>query len=298
MRRWTWHCPEGKLRCANVPTAKCGRSSGYLLLIGGAEDRGRGSALLHSFVELSGGACARIVVITTASESPSRSFAEYSTSFHGLGAPIVRELRLVSHEDAYDDRTLTELMWATGVFFSGGDQSRLSVLVGSRANQCLRNRLVDNRFVLAGTSAGATVMGTTMILGAGCRAVDNPMDNQVRTGPGLSLLPGVIVDMHLTERRRLPRLLAAVVRQPSHLGVGIDENTAILVSSGRFDVIGGGAVVAVDAHVKTANRPTFGQDEQPSFDVRLHRLHAGDSFDLHRKRAHIAGTIGDERNAN
>lgn len=261
-------------------------SSGYLLVIGGAEDLVHGSELLQSFVALSGGTCARIVVITTASRIPSRSFAEYSASFHRLGVPIVRELRLASHEDAYNERTLAELMWATGVFFSGGDQSRLSILVGSWANQCLRNRLVDNKFVIAGTSAGATAMGTTMILGTGCRAVGN----RAHTGPGLSLLPGVIVDMHLTERRRLPRLIDAVLRQPSYLGVGIDEDTAIIVNSGRFNVIGRGAVVVVDAHAITATWAARGEGEQACFDVRLHQLYAGDSFDMCRKRAHTVRT--------
>lgn len=155
-------------------------SSWHLLVIGGAEDRVGDTDLLRIFAELSGGVRARVVVITTASGVPRTSFAKYSAAFHRLGVPVVRELRLASQEDAEDERTLTELNWATGVFFSGGDQSRLAVLVGSRTNLCLRSRLGDNKLVIAGTSAGATVMGATMILGGGCDAVSN----RLHTGPG------------------------------------------------------------------------------------------------------------------
>ncbi|HUK69430.1 MAG TPA: cyanophycinase [Streptosporangiaceae bacterium] len=261
--------------------ACCGR----ILAIGGAEDRLRGSKLVRTFAELSGGASARIVLITAASGIPGRSFAEYSAAFRRFGVPEFRELRLGSQEDAYDERALAALAWATGVFFSGGDQSRLRVLVGSPANRLLRNRLAGNKLVIAGTSAGATVMGATMILGGGCRAADNDAAcERVRTGPGLSLLPEVIIDMHFAERGRLPRLLEAVARQPSHLGVGIDEDTAILASAGRFDVLGRGAATAVDAGATAANCAALGRDDRASFDIRLHRLYAGDAFDMHRRR--------------
>ena len=244
-----------------------------------------GTDLLRTFIELSGGVRARVVVITTASGVPRTSFAKYSAAFHRMGVPAVRELRLASQEDANDERTLTELNWATGVFFSGGDQSRLAVLVGSRTNLCLGSRLGD-KLVIAGTSAGATVMGATMILGGGCDAVGS----RLHTGPGLGLLPGVIIDMHFAERRRLPRLLDAVLRQPALLGVGIDEDTAILVSPGRFDVLGRGAVVAVDARATAATGAAHGHDDRACCAVRLHQLYAGDAFDLHRWNPVTAGT--------
>jgi cyanophycinase len=268
-------------------------SSGHILAIGGAEDRVRGSELLQAFAELAGGACARIVLITTASGIPSRSFAEYCAAFNRLGVPVVRELRPASPEDAHDERTLAALTWATGVFFSGGDQSRLQVLVGSSASRSLRDRLIGNKLVIAGTSAGATVMGTTMILGGGCRAAGNDTAGErVRTGPGLSLLPEVIVDMHFAERKRFPRLLEAVLRQPSHLGVGIDEDTAILASAGRFDVLGRGAVVAVDARATAATCAARGRNDIASFDVRVHRLYAGDAFDMKRRRTTSTSRTG------
>lgn len=114
----------GRGRCA----------AGRLLVIGGAEDRLRGSGVLQTFAELAGGAGERIVIITAALGIPGRSFANYSGAFQRFGVPAVRELRLARQGHADDERTLAALSWATGVFLSGGDQSRLGVLVGSRAN--------------------------------------------------------------------------------------------------------------------------------------------------------------------
>ena len=224
-------------------------SSGCLLIIGGAEDRApAGSGLLRAFAGLAGGTRARIALITTASGTPADSFARYSAAFRGLGVPAVRELRVASAAEAEDDRTVAELARATGVFFSGGDQARLQVLLGTRAHRFLRDRLAVGHLVIAGTSAGATVMGETMILGGSCHADgDGAVISGLRTGPGLGLLPEVIVDMHFAERQRLPRLLAAVLRQPSHVGLGIDEDTAVLVHPGRFEVLGRGSVTTVDA---------------------------------------------------
>jgi cyanophycinase len=253
-------------------------NGGQLLAIGGAEDRAAGgSELLRTFAELSGGSAARIVLVTAASGTPGVSFAEYSAAFHRLGVPEIRELQLAS---ANGEQTRTELAGATGVFLTGGDQSRLGVLVGSAANRIMSGRLADNTLVIAGTSAGATALGSTMILGGD--ACGRP-----RTGPGLGLVPGVIVDMHFTQRGRLPRLVAAVRRHPGHLGIGIDEDTAILIGSSRFDVLGRGAVVTVDV--------------RPGSAPRQHTLRADDAFDLeHRAQTGTRTAQGrvEETNAN
>jgi cyanophycinase len=229
-------------------------------VIGGAEDRTGDCALLRDFTELSGGADARIVLITTASGVPSESFTEYASAFRRLGVPDVRELRIDSQDQANGERTSVELARATGVFLTGGDQARLGSLVGSRANRIMRDRLTENTLAVAGTSAGATALGPEMILGGLERAND-----RLRTGPGLGLLPGAIVDMHFAQRQRLSRLVSAVRRQPSRLGIGIDEDTAIRVRHGRFVVLGRGAVVTVDAG---------------PHGTRLHWLRAGDAFGL------------------
>lgn len=265
-----------RINSADISAAGRGRLlSGPLLVIGGAEDRAGNAGLLRTFVELSGGSRARIVLVTAASGTPSVSFTEYSAAFHRLGVPDIRELR---QEQSKGEQTLTELAQATGVFLTGGDQSRLGVLVKSETNRILRDRIADNTLVIAGTSAGATALGSTMILGGDSR-------DRLHTGPGLGLLPKVIVDMHFGERRRLPRLVAAVRRQPSHLGIGIDEDTAILLRPPRFDVLGRGTVMTVDARPAMASAAPRWPADQPWSGLRLHQFHAGDAFDMDRRRS-------------
>ena len=290
-----------------------GKRGGHLLVIGGAEDQAGGSGLLRVFAKLAVGADstdsagARIVLITTASGLPGSSFARYSAAFRELGVPDVRELRIASRQQADDDRTITELHEATGVFFTGGDQARLEVLVGSRTNQLLRDQLAAGAAVIAGTSAGATAMGETMILGGSPRPDrDGAVIGGLRTAPGLGLLPGVVVDMHFTERQRLPRLVAAVLRQPRVIGLGIDEDTAVLTGPGRFEVLGRGTVTTVEARAATGRgtvttvearaaagrgtvtaveaRAAAGRGQKPCFDVRLRRIYAGGTFRLHQRQ--------------
>ena len=165
---------------------------------------------------------------------------------------------------------------STGVFFSGGDQSRILALVGSRANDILREQL-GRGLVVAGTSAGATAMGRTMILGGEGPEVSAAT---VRTGPGLGLLPRLLIDMHFAERGRLPRLLSAVALDPDHLGVGIDENTAILVDGDTFEVLGTGVATVADGERSTVVHAAGDCDPITLFDVRLHLMPAGCVFDI------------------
>lgn len=269
---------------------------GRLMVIGGAEDRASDCWLLQAFAELCGGVGARIVLITTASGRPAQSFATYLEAFRRLGIGDVRELWLDSREQANSEQTVATLARATGIFFTGGDQARLQFLAKSRAILTLRNRVTDGSLTVAGTSAGATALGPVMILGGNVRQCgDDDREGEVqdegeaagdrlRMGPGLGLLPASIVDVHFTQRGRLPRLVAAVTRHPSHLGIGIDEDTAILVQPGRFDVLGHGGVVTVDAVAAagpSAEPSASGEGAPPG--MRLHRLRPGDAFDLERR---------------
>jgi cyanophycinase len=265
-----------------------GDHSGYpgrLLIIGGAEDRCRGTGLLERFVELSGGDAARIVLVTTATGRPHEVHADYDRVFRRLGVERITELRLHGRADADDDDAAKLLEDATGVFISGGDQSRLRTLVGSRANDILIDRLSSaGDLVIAGTSAGATAMGRTMILGGEGPDVSAAA---VRTGPGLGLIPKVLIDMHFGERGRLPRLLSAVALDPDYLGVGIDEKTGILVEGSRFEVLGSGVATVVDAKHATVVHAAGDGDPITLFDVRLHLLPAGCIFDIATREAAI-----------
>ena len=249
---------------------------GCLLIIGGAEDRCCGSGVLERFAQLCGGAKARVVVITTATGMPDRVLAEYQQVFRKLGVRHVRELAISGRSDADSAASAAALDGATGVFLSGGDQARLQSLVGSRINEHLAARLRTG-LVIGGTSAGATALGRTMILGGNGAEVSTAT---VRTAPGLGLMPRMLIDMHFGERGRLPRLLSAVALDPDRLGVGIDENTAICVGRGDFEVIGSGVVSVVDAQRATVVHAASDADPITLFDVRLHLLPAGCVFDL------------------
>lgn len=258
-----------------------GGSAGRLLIIGGAEDRCCGAGVLECFAWLCGGSEARIVVITTATGVPSQVLAEYEQVFSKLGVKQVAELPISGRADADSLAARDVLNHATGVFFSGGDQSRLQTLVGSRINDQLRERLTAG-LIVAGTSAGATALGRTMILGGDARDHGGAEVSTatVRTAPGLGLMPKMLIDMHFGERGRLPRLLSAVTLDPDRLGVGIDENTAICVQGDSFEVLGSGVVSVVDAAQATVVHAATDDEPITLFDVRLHLLPAGSVFDI------------------
>ncbi len=256
-----------------------GGKPGRLLIIGGAEDRCCGTGVLERFAGLCGGPKARIVMVTTATGVPGQVLAEYQQVFSKLGVKDVSELPISGRADADSDAARAVLDGATGVFFSGGDQSRLQTLVGSKINDQLAERLADG-LVVAGTSAGATALGRTMILGGMGAEVSTAT---VRTGPGLGLMPRMLIDMHFGERGRLPRLLSAITLDPDRLGVGIDENTAICVQSDCFEVLGAGVVSVIDAAHATVVHAGTDYDPITLFDVRLHLLPAGCVFDIDRR---------------
>ncbi|MEV5705750.1 cyanophycinase [Actinoallomurus sp. NPDC052274] len=258
-----------------------GRRNGRLLVIGGAENRTCGTGPLEEFVSLAGANESRIVVVTTATEKPEQVAAEYAEVFHRLGVSSVTELRLPRRAVADSQASLDVLRGATGVLFSGGDQSRIRSLVGSKANALLRQRLTADGLVIAGTSAGATAMGRWMILGGNGHEV---AASTVRIGPGLGLLDDVLIDMHFAERGRLPRLLSGIALDTLRLGVGIDEDTAIVVREGRFEVIGSGVVTIVDADQATVGYAECDDDPMALFDVRLHLLPAGCWFDMEQRK--------------
>jgi cyanophycinase len=253
---------------------------GKLLVIGGAESHDAGDdAILERFVLLAGGSDAHLVVIATASESPAEREKEYAEVFHRLGAERVTALRLDSREDSNGDLAVSAIERATGVFFTGGDQLRITTVVGgSKVDTALHARLAEG-LVLAGTSAGATMMSSTMILSGSVASVST---SSVRTGPGMEFLPGVLIDMHFAERGRLNRLLSAIAMFPHELGLGIDENTAILVEGDMFEVLGAGTVTVIDAGQARDISCATGEAGGPIalWGAQLHVLPAGHRFNL------------------
>jgi cyanophycinase len=175
------------------------------------------------------------------------------------------------------------------VFFTGGDQERITTVIGGTRTDSLLHELTGT--VIAGTSAGAAAMSGTMIVEGDAPGITRA---SVRTGPGLEFLPGVLIDQHFAERGRVNRLLSAVALYPHELGLGIDEDTAILADTEHFEVIGSGSVTVVDAGCATDIRvPPDGPIALAG--ARIHVLPAGHRFDLTGRRPSAAGADAEER---
>jgi cyanophycinase len=259
---------------------KAARGAGPLVLIGGAEDKTGDCVVLREFVRLAGGARARVAVLTVASEYPEEVGAEYLAVFQRLGVKQVEILDAREREQATEPALVEAVEHATGVFFTGGDQLRITNLLGgSVADQALHRRH-DEGLVLGGTSAGAAMMAANMILEGKSGAT--PRVGHVRIGPGMEFLHGVLVDQHFAQRGRSGRLLSALAQYPHQLGVGIDEDTALVLQGDEFEVIGSGAVAVFDAGCATHNDML---ERHPCehialCNVRLHVLTAGFRFRL------------------
>lgn len=226
---------------------------GHLLVIGGAEDKYNERRILKKFLELAGGEAAEILIVPVASDFPEFAADVYTQAFRNLGVANPRVLRATSRQDVVQadvDRLLDRV---TGVFMTGGDQMRLvSLLGGTKLAENLRKMVRDTDVVLAGTSAGAAAMSTSMIVRG--EPSSHPHKNAVKLSPGLGFLKNIIIDQHFTERGRISRLITAVSYNPYNLGIGIDENTAIILNGkGSLEVFGQGSSTIVDGSQITFN---------------------------------------------
>lgn len=266
------------------------RVSGRLFIVGGGEDRSGDSIILRRFVEMAGGSDARIVVVCTATSEPESLGTEYDEAFSAIGVSEVVVLPVANREQANSADVVAAVENATGIYFTGGDQSQIaSIFGGSRADTALHSRFHDG-VVIGGTSAGAAMMSTTMILG-GTDTV--PTVGRLRTGAGLGLVSGVTIDMHFAERGRLGRLLAVTGMFPHELGLGIDENTAAIVDGDEFEVLGAGAVTVVDAGSVTSLHVPAEEGPMAMTGVLLHVLPSGYSFDLSTRQPVITDAPDD-----
>ena len=252
--------------------------------IGGAEDRSTESAVLKCFVALCGGERARIAIVPTASQLEETGPA-YQKVFAELGADEPKVLPFKSRADAENEEWLGVLRRATGVFLTGGNQLRLStILGGTAASELLRQRNLEGLHI-AGTSAGAAILSQHMI--AYGDEGSAPRGGAVALAPGMGILPSAIVDQHFSQRDRLGRLLTAVSYNPRLLGIGVDENTAAVIShEGDLEVVGAGSVTIVDpSEVVFSSVGEVSPNEPVSLlNVRLHHLAPGASYNLRSKK--------------
>lgn len=254
---------------------------GYLLVIGGAEDKYNERRILKKFLSLAGDEKAEVLIVPVASDFPEFAADVYVQAFRNLGVANPRVLRATSRQDVVQADADKLLAGVNGVFITGGDQMRLvSLLGGTEFADKLRHMVRNTSIVLAGTSAGAAGMSTSMIVRG--ESTSHPHKNSVRLSPGLGFLKNIIIDQHFTERGRISRLITAVSFNPYNLGVGIDENTAIILDGkGILEVYGQGSVTIVDGSKITFNEIAEVADNEAFSicDLKLHVLRDGRVYD-------------------
>lgn len=226
---------------------------GHLLVIGGAEDKYNERRILKKFLQLAGGDAAEVLIVPVASDYPEFAADVYTQAFRNLGIANPRVLRATSRQDVFQADADEMLDGVTGIFMTGGDQMRLvSLLGGTKFADKLRKMVRETNVVLAGTSAGAAGMSTSMIVRG--ESTSHPHKGSVKLSPGLGFLKNIIIDQHFTERGRISRLITAVSYNPYNLGIGIDENTAIVLDGkGVLEVFGQGSATIVDGSEITYN---------------------------------------------
>jgi cyanophycinase len=255
-------------------------AQGTLIIIGGHEEREGDAIILRAVAErVKGG---KLVVATLATSEPEETYQDYRRAFTALGVKQIVHLDVPDREDLLRNPRPEIMEGASVVFFTGGGQLRITTQFGGTRLCEQIQEFYRKGGTIAGTSAGASVMSDTML-------VSGEADSSHRVGanllmaPGLGYIKDVIIDQHFAERGRIGRLLGAVAQNPRLLGVGIDENTAIVVEKeNRVRVLGEGAVYVVDGRqVTCTNMDDDNQDRTLSiFNVRLHVLSQGDEFDL------------------
>jgi cyanophycinase len=259
---------------------------GHLLVIGGAEDPDEDDMkILPHFVTMCGGPSARIVVCSSPSENPHDKADTYERLLNKIGVAAVFPAPIDSRDEAEDPDLLEFTRTATGVFFTGGDQLRLTALVaGTAFGETVRTRLYGDNLVVGGTSAGAAAMSSVMLIGG--KSDGTVKREDVSLAPGLGYWRDTVVDTHFSQRGRVSRLMTIFAHNPQVLGIGIDENTAIdLVPGDRFTVLGAGVVMVFNGRVSHTNAPDASDDETLAItDTALHTLPEGYGFNLRTKR--------------
>ena len=262
---------------------------GTLIIIGGHEDKEGECVILKEVAKHIKDA--RLMIATVASQEPEDYFTDYQKAFAKLNINDLTHLYIHDRAETADPEKIKQLDNVNGIFFSGGDQLRISSQIGDTPFETRIHDIYENGGVIAGTSAGASVMGEIML-------IRGPNSESHRIGgihlaPGLRLIRNVIIDQHFAERGRIGRLLGAVALNPRILGIGIDEDTAIVVQGQEFCVLGKGAVYVVEGASVTHSNIAEAENKKAlsMFDVRLHILSQGDCFSLDKRRPISGGNL-------
>lgn len=254
---------------------------GDLIIIGGAEDKEGDKEILKKVCNSINKDNDIILVATIATEYPKEAFRKYKKIFESLGVKNIKGLNIEEREDSLNENNIKLIEEAALIFFTGGDQLRITSLVGGTSIYDALKRASQNGCIIVGTSAGASVMSDTMIVNG--EDEESPRKFTLKMAPGLGFLEGVMIDQHFAQRGRIGRLLTGIAQNPEVLGVGIDEDTALLVrDNGDAQIIGSGAVYFLDArNITYSNVSEQNYDEVLSmFNVKLHVLKEGDKYNL------------------
>lgn len=258
--------------------------NGNLIVIGGAEDKEGDKEILKRLTGYLDKENGTLLIATIATENPEKSYNKYHSVFSKLGVKNIKRLDVNNRKDAFDTENARLVKEADLLFFTGGDQLRITSILGGTPIYDALKELCDNGGLIAGTSAGASVMSDTMIITG--EDDESPRKCTLKMSPGLGLMRNIIVDQHFAQRGRIGRLLTGIAQNPEVLGIGIDEDTAIIVSDdGIVEVIGSGAVYFIDgSSILYSNvSEQYSEEVLSMFNVKLHVLKEGNKFNLIEK---------------
>jgi cyanophycinase len=262
-----------------------GGTRGWIVPIGGAENKENDRRVLARFVEVSGGDKADIVVIPTASRL-NETGPRYEKLFGELGAARVSVMDFDTRRDCHEANRLQRLEEASGIFFTGGNQLRLTTLLGGTPIATMIRRRNAAGATVGGTSAGASILSEHMI--AFGDEGSSVISGSVRLAPGLGLTNRFVIDQHFRQRDRLGRLITALAYNPFAVGIGLDEDTAVFIGPDEtLEVVGSGGVTIVDASDVTFSSMDTASEGQPvcMLGLKVHILIAGATFNLHSRIA-------------
>ena len=255
-----------------------------LIIIGGAEDKKGNKEILRYVSSTIDKSKDKLLIATVATEKPKEVGESYNELFIELGVKNVDILYVNSRKEATYKNNIQKMKEASLVFFTGGDQLRITSVLGGTPLYEAMKAAYEKGCIFVGTSAGASVMSHTMIIEG--NDDESPRKCTLKMAPGLGFIKDIIIDQHFAQRGRIGRLLVGIAENPEVLGIGIDEDTAIVVNKNRtFKVIGSGAVYVIDGRSITKSNVSeqFPEELLSIFDVNMHVLKKGNGFNLNSK---------------
>lgn len=275
-------------------------AKGTLIPIGGNEDKGIETSeiyhlefieegILSRVVKESGGIKAKILIIPTASSIPDEVGENYLTAFGKLGCKDVHVLNIRDRDQSETPSNIKLMEEADCVMFSGGNQSNITrAIEGTTLHKILIDRFQNENFVIAGTSAGAMCMSHEMITGGSSQ--ESFIKGAVGMAKGLSFIPELIIDSHFIRRGRFGRLAEAVAKYPKLIGVGLAEDTGLIIKNGVFEVLGSGMVILFNARKAKHNNHHLLEKGTPMSltNLKTHILASGDRFNIKKKKVKVS----------